>query len=200
MAPTGVTLHVTRMKLHVDGATPESKRRLYADIETATRDLAAANLDAIAYGCTAGSMVMPLDRLTGFMARVAGVPCVATAPALVQACRALGVARVALATPYHDGLNEHEREFLAANGIEVVAMSAGVRGPHARSPHRGRKRIRAARSGRPPRCGISSLHRCDVEAVRARAGARKTRACPATRDSAACGYGVADRRSSFAAS
>jgi maleate cis-trans isomerase len=133
MAPTGVTLHVTRMKLHVDGATPEGERRLYADIETATRDLAAASLDAIAYGCTAGSMVMPLDRLTDFMARVAGVPCVATAPALVQACRALGVARVALATPYHDALNEHEREFLAANGIEVVAMKGlgiGAGGPH----------------------------------------------------------------------
>lgn len=133
MAPAGVTVHVTRMKLHADSATPEGERRLYADIEVATRDLAAASLDSIAYGCTAGSMVMPLDRLTGFMNGVAGMPCVATAPALVHACRALGAARVALATPYHDALNEHEREFLAANGIEAVAMKGlgiGAGGPH----------------------------------------------------------------------
>ena len=89
-------------------------------------------MDAIAYGCTAGSMVLPLDRLTGFMATVAGVPCVATAPSIVHACRALGLARVALATPYHDALNEHERTFLAANGIEAVAMAGlgiGAGGP-----------------------------------------------------------------------
>lgn len=133
MAPEGVTIHVTRMALHTDTSSPEGEQRLYADIERATRDLAQAGLDAIAYGCTAGSMVMPLGRLTDFMAGVAGVPCVATAPSLVHACRALGAERVALATPYHDALNEHERRFLAQNGIEVVALKGlgiGAGGPH----------------------------------------------------------------------
>jgi maleate isomerase/arylmalonate decarboxylase len=133
MAPEGVTIHVTRMQLHADTQAPEGERQLYADIERATRDLAAASLDAIAYGCTAGSMVTPLEKLTDYMAGVAGVPCVATAPALVLACRALGVARVALATPYHGALIEHERHFLAANGIGVVALKGlgiGAGGPH----------------------------------------------------------------------
>lgn len=134
MMPAGVTVHVTRMRLHADLSSPEGERELYADIEKATRDLAAAGLDAIAYGCTAGSMVMPLGRLTEFMTGVAGgIPCVATAPSLVHACRALRLARVALATPYHDALNEHEREFLGANGIEVVAMKGlgiGAGGAH----------------------------------------------------------------------
>jgi len=133
MTPEGVTIHVTRMRLHADTQSPEGEAQLYADIERTTRDLAAASLDAIAYGCTAGSMVMPLAKLTDYMAGIAGVPCVATAPALVRACRALGVARVALATPYHDALNEHERHFLAQNGIEVVALKGlgiGAGGPH----------------------------------------------------------------------
>ena len=133
MAPGGVTIHVTRMRLHADAQSPEGERQLYADIERATRDLAAASLDAIAYGCTAGSMVMPLAQLTDYMAGIAGVPCVATAPSLVHACRALGVARVALATPYHDTLNEHERHFLAQNGIAAVALKGlgiGAGGPH----------------------------------------------------------------------
>jgi maleate isomerase/arylmalonate decarboxylase len=133
MTPEGVTLHVTRMALHTDTTSPEGEHRLYADVERATHDLAQAGLDAIAYGCTAGSMVMPLGRLTDFMAGIAGVPCVATAPSLVHACRALGAARVALATPYHDALNEHERHFLAQNGIEAVALKGlgiGTGGPH----------------------------------------------------------------------
>jgi maleate cis-trans isomerase len=133
MAPEGVTIHVTRMRLHADAQSPEGERQLYADIEKSTRDLAAASLDAIAYGCTAGSMAMPLAKLTDYMTSIAGIPCVATAPALVLACRALGVTRVALATPYHDALNEHERHFLAQNGIEVVALKGlgiGAGGPH----------------------------------------------------------------------
>ena len=94
MVPAGVTIHVTRMELHADNSSPAGERQLYADIEKATGDLAFASLDAIAYGCTAGSMVMPLAKLTDFMTGVAGVPCVATASALVHACRALGLARV----------------------------------------------------------------------------------------------------------
>ena len=133
MAPAGTSVHVTRMKLHGDSSSRESERELYADIEKATRDLAAAALDVIAYGCTAGSMVLPLSKLTDYMAGIAGVPCVATAPSLVHACRALGVERIALATPYHDALNAHERDFLAVNGIEVVALKGlglGAGGPH----------------------------------------------------------------------
>ncbi len=133
MAPEGVTIHVTRMALHADAATPAGEARLYADVKKAVNDLAAAGVDAIAYGCTAGSMVMPLERLTDFMSDIAGVPCVATAPSLVHACRALGVTRVSLATPYHDALNEHERHFLAANGIEVMALKGlgiGAGGAH----------------------------------------------------------------------
>jgi maleate isomerase/arylmalonate decarboxylase len=133
MAPEGVTIHATRMRLHADTQSPAGERQLYADIKKATRDLAAASLDAIAYGCTAGSMVMPLAKLTDYMAGLASIPCVATAPALVLACRALGATRVALATPYHDALNEHERHFLAQNGIEVVALKGlgiGAGGPH----------------------------------------------------------------------
>jgi maleate isomerase/arylmalonate decarboxylase len=95
MAPEGVTVHVTRMKLHAEASSPEGEGELYADIEKATRDLAAASLDAIAYGCTAGSMVMPLSKLTDHMSGIAGVPCVATAASLVHACRALGLARCA---------------------------------------------------------------------------------------------------------
>jgi maleate cis-trans isomerase len=128
----GITLHVTRMALHTDTVSEAGQRALYADIEHAARDLAAASVDVIAYGCTAGSMVLPLDAITSHITRVTGVPAVATAPSIVHALRALKVSRVALATPYHDALNAHEREFLAACGIEVVSLRGlgiGASGP-----------------------------------------------------------------------
>ena len=132
MLPDGVTLHSARMPLHADTTSPEGKRTLHDDIRRYAGDLAKASPDVIAYGCTAGSMVTPITALTDFMREVTGIASVATAPSLVLAARAFGATKVAVATPYHDALNEHERHFLAECGIGVVAMAGlgiGAGGP-----------------------------------------------------------------------
>ena len=132
MAPDGVTVHATRMPLHTDTESPDGERALFDDLAHAAGDLAAADMSVIAYGCTAGSMVEPLDRLTNFMRDSTGRPAVATAPSIVAALRALGVTKVALASPYSDAMNAHEASFLAACGIESVAMAGlglGANGP-----------------------------------------------------------------------
>jgi maleate isomerase/arylmalonate decarboxylase len=127
MAPE-MRFPLVRMALHSHGDP-----KLFDDLRACLDQLRASKPDGIAYACTAGSMVQPLDSLAGFMSRESGRPAVATAPALVHACRALGLRRVSLATPYHDALNEHEKEFLGENGIEVVCMKGlgiGAGGPH----------------------------------------------------------------------
>ena len=132
MAPEGVSVHATRMPLHTDTETPEGERALYQDLTHAVGDLAAASMSVIAYGCTAGSMAAPLTRITDFMAGLSGTPAVATAPAIVRALNTLDAAKVSLATPYHDALNEHEAAFFAMNGIETLAMAGlglGANGP-----------------------------------------------------------------------
>jgi maleate cis-trans isomerase len=133
VVPAGVTIHAQRMALHEDTSSPAGKQRLYEDIRVAAGELAKAGLDVIAYGCTAGSMVTPIEALTDFMRAATGIPAVATAPALVHAARAFGMKRVALATPYHDALNEHEVHFLADCGIEtlgVKGLGIGAGGRH----------------------------------------------------------------------
>ena len=132
-APSGVTLHSARMPLHADLTTEGALEALYADVEAATRRLAGAGLSAIAYGCTAGSMLTPVTALPVRMARLAGVPCVTTAGALVSALRALGRRHIAAATPYHDALNAHEVHFLEGQGFTVHRISGlgiGGGGPH----------------------------------------------------------------------
>lgn len=127
MAPQ-MRFPLVRMALHAHGDP-----KLFDDLRACLDQLAPSKPDVIAYACTAGSMVQPLDSLAGFMSRESGRPAVATAPALVHACRALGLKRVSLATPYHDALNEHEKDFLGANGIAVVSMRGlgiGAGGPH----------------------------------------------------------------------
>jgi len=133
MAPAGVTIHTTRMPLHADTASAAGKRALQDDLERATSDLAQADGDVIAYGCTAGSMTTPMTDLPDFMTEVAGKPCVTTAASIVNGLNSLGVKKIALATPYHDAPNAHEKEFLAEAGIETVniaGLGIGAGGPN----------------------------------------------------------------------
>ncbi|MBT3991824.1 MAG: decarboxylase [Rhodospirillaceae bacterium] len=132
MMPDGVTCHVTRMPLHADSSSEDGKKALYADIEKATSDLAQAGLSCIAYGCTAGSMVEPLNQLTDFMTSISGVSSVTTAASIVGALQALKLTKIAIATPYHDALNAHEVAFLLDNGVEALTIKGlgiGAGGP-----------------------------------------------------------------------
>jgi maleate cis-trans isomerase len=131
--PEGVTLHVARMPLHLDSDTPDGRRALEADLARAASDLATADADVIAYGCTAGSLGLPLDSLTGLITGLTGRPAVATAPAIGSALKRRSARRIALATPYHDALNRHEAAFFAACGFDVAAVKGlgiGAGGPH----------------------------------------------------------------------
>ena len=123
MMPPGVTFHTTRMPLHLDTSSDAGRRALERDLRDAVGLLAQAGVDAIAYGCTAGSMVVPSASLCERIGALAGAPAVTTAHALVTGLRALGVQRVAVATPYGDTLNAHERQFLQACGVEVLGVS-----------------------------------------------------------------------------
>lgn len=127
MAPD-LRLRLVRMALH-----PHGDPALFDDLRSAMDTLKPHKPDVIAYACTAGSMVQPLDSLARFIEQTSGIKGIATAPALVHACRAMGMKQVSLATPYHDALNEHEKHFLADNGIEVVGMKGlgiGAGGAH----------------------------------------------------------------------
>lgn len=121
LMPDGVTFHTARMVLH-DTATAEGEAALLADLGTAVGDLTPARIDVVAYACTAGSMTVPPVTLPNRIAAVAERPAVTTAAAIAEALSALGVRRVAVATPYDDRLNAHEAEFLTACGFTVTAI------------------------------------------------------------------------------
>ncbi|HWD03986.1 MAG TPA: maleate cis-trans isomerase [Amycolatopsis sp.] len=86
--------------------------------------------DAVVWACTSGSFVYgwdgardQADRLSG----AAGVPASSTSFAFVHAAQALGVKRVAVAASYPDDVARLFVDFLAAGGVEVLAMkSAGI--------------------------------------------------------------------------
>lgn len=121
MAPEGVTVHTARAT-----ATGEFSEAYFARLRESASDgadhLATAEVDLIAYGCTSGSIVCPLEEIVAELGGRTGIPVIATAGSVVAALRALEVRRVAVATPYVDFINEAERDFLGRHGFEVTSL------------------------------------------------------------------------------
>ena len=122
IAPEYVSIHSARMPLHADTKSEAGIAALYADIEKFSADLNQAEVDVVAYGCTAGSMVSPVESLAQFIAEKTGRKALTTAQSIVEALRALQAQRIAVATPYFDSINNHEKDFLRENGFDVVSM------------------------------------------------------------------------------
>jgi maleate cis-trans isomerase len=121
LAPRGVTIHTARAT-----STGEFSEAYFARLREAgqrcAEDLATAEVDIIAYGCTSGSIVCPLEEIVDELTARTGIPAIATAGSVVAALRALKVRRVAVATPYVDFINEREEEFLTRHGFEVTSL------------------------------------------------------------------------------
>jgi maleate isomerase len=121
MAPKGVSFHASKLLL-LGKATEESYRSMEAETERAAQELATAEVDAIVWACTSGSVVLPPEAIEKKIARIADCPAATTITAVVAALNALGVKRVGLGTPYVTFINETEIEFLERAGFEVVSM------------------------------------------------------------------------------
>jgi maleate cis-trans isomerase len=130
MAPPGVTIHTARM--FITEATPEGLARMTDDVDVATRLLATAEVDVMAFACTSGSLLYGAGydrRLAERISCLTRAKVVTTSTAVLEAFYALGVRTVAVGTPYIDAINERVAAFLEANGIRVARLRGlGIRG------------------------------------------------------------------------
>ncbi len=129
MAPEGVSIHASRMKL-VE-VTEESLIKMEEYAERAAKLLVDANVDLIVYGCTTGSLVKGAGydlELSNKLERACGRPVIATATAVLEALREVEAEKVCVATPYIEELNEKEKKFLEDNGFRVLKIKGlGIR-------------------------------------------------------------------------
>ncbi|GAA4029263.1 arylmalonate decarboxylase [Allokutzneria multivorans] len=91
------------------------------------RLLAKHEPDAVVWACTSGSFVYRWDGATDQVAKLAeaaGKPASSTSFAFVNAARALGLSKVAVAASYPADVAEYFVEFLGAGGVEVVSMAS----------------------------------------------------------------------------
>ena len=126
--PRNVTLHITRTSYRDLEVSAEMAEWVSDDLEVAAavRQLELAMPQAVTYACTSGSYVQGPAGEAQLRAAMesAGAPTASTTSgALLAACAALEVRRVAIATPYDADLTLRLESFLDAAGVEVVGAA-----------------------------------------------------------------------------
>ncbi len=97
------------------------------DIEEAARRLMRYSPDCFAYFCTTASFVRGMEydeEISDRVTQATGLPATTTSTAMVKALKALGVKRVALASPYMPDVEVAFVTFLEGHGFEVVNSAA----------------------------------------------------------------------------
>ena len=127
------TFHSSRMRMkHV---TAEELRRMNAQTERASLELADARPDVVASACLVAIMAQGADYhcraedeiRAALRSEGLEIPVVSSAGALLRALRALGARRIAMVTPYMKPLTQLVADYIEAAGVEVVdALSLEV--------------------------------------------------------------------------
>jgi len=122
--PEGVSVHFARMLMPA-GTSPERIIEMdRTDGVHAIHQLASCRPHAIAYGCTASSIVQGHEfdaHLREEIRLIAGVPGTSATNSIFAACARLGMKRVTAISPYPAEVDAAEHRFLAEGGIETIA-------------------------------------------------------------------------------
>ncbi|MFI7483147.1 Asp/Glu/hydantoin racemase [Kocuria sp. M1R5S2] len=94
-----------------------------AEIRSTARCLTAVEPEAVVFACTSGSFVNGIEgarKISAAIEEETHAPAVTTSEALLEALEALGITRLAIATPYVERLTARLEKFLADDGRTVV--------------------------------------------------------------------------------
>lgn len=121
LLPAGTSMHVSRIAHTSD--TLASIDHMIDRTPEHLALLAHAGVDAISFACTAAGFAHGFAHDREHLARwtgQAGRPVVSTASAFVEAARALGLRRLAIAAPYEEWVMARLAAYLAEAGLSVV--------------------------------------------------------------------------------
>jgi len=120
-APAGIAVHVARVQM--TGRHKKPIAQLLDEVGRAASSLGDARCNPVVFHCTGTAMAEGSAGEAALVARVAkesGATCFSVAQAILEALHALGMRRLVLFSPYPQEVNDHEKEFFAEHGIDVV--------------------------------------------------------------------------------
>lgn len=158
LLPGWVNLYVSRVPSGLD-VTEDSLRGMETHL-TAAASLLPGSLryGAVGYGCTSGSAVIGPARiadLVGQGVRTAHVS--EPVSALLAACAALGLRRLALLSPYVAAVSERLRQVLRAQGVETPVFGSFDEAEEARVARIASRSVYAAAQQLAAQGGVDGL-------------------------------------------
>jgi maleate isomerase len=127
MAPEGISVHTARISWDAPESSVESLREMTDKAVKAAKDVAAAHVDVIVYGCTSGSFFKGIswDReLSELLTRETKIPTITTTTAGVEGLREMGIKKVSVGTPYSEEVDKRLEAFLQGNGFQVMKLES----------------------------------------------------------------------------
>lgn len=121
----GVNLHVTRVPSGLEVST-DTLAEMQATLPAAAALFPRpARFDAVGYGCTSGTAVIGAAKIAELV-RSGTVAAQVTEPVsgLIAACKALGLRRLALLSPYVETVSARLRAVLAEAGVETPVFGS----------------------------------------------------------------------------
>ena len=123
IVPDGVSIFASRMFIP-PAMTPDAFIEMDRNEgKAAIRQLSSVFPDAIAYGCTASSIVQGLAydaHLRAEIEETYKAPSTTAAHAILTAAKTLGIATVSIVSPYTKEVDEAEHRYFAGAGLTVV--------------------------------------------------------------------------------
>ncbi len=123
VVPEGVSLHFSRMFIPAETTAETLIEMDRTEGKSALRQLSSVFPHAMAYGCTASSIVQGLDydgHLRAEIAESYDVPATTAAHAIVTALQTVGAKRISIVSPYPAEVDAAEHAYFAEAGFEVV--------------------------------------------------------------------------------
>ncbi|MBC6439835.1 MAG: aspartate/glutamate racemase family protein [Rhodospirillales bacterium] len=119
IVPSDVGVFYTRV--HIDDPVDVANLSAVGDRLPACAALLPEDMDAVAYVCTSGSVVVGEDEVARKLSEgQPGARATSVAACVIAAMRALGMTKVVLGTPYLDEVNHFEADWLVDRGFEVL--------------------------------------------------------------------------------
>jgi maleate isomerase len=123
----GLAIYSTRLLTKSEdvseGKAEEGLELLAEQIEKGVRELEAAKVHVMLYGCTSGSFFKGADWDKEIIRKIEGVAkvfAVTAATGMLEALETLGIKKVSVATPYSEAMNMKLEEFLQFHGFQVL--------------------------------------------------------------------------------
>lgn len=136
VAPAGVCFYASRIL--VRGSVMEDHRNMEQAAFRAARELASADVNAIAYCCTVSGILQGIEGDRQFCRQIeeeTGIPTLSTLSAVLEALAVLRIKKLVLISPYEGETHAAEEDFLQTNGFDLVQSRSMKISPKKKRPY-----------------------------------------------------------------